>query len=229
MQQRKRLVHVFAIGFVLLVLELCVARRSVLWTILTHQDAARHIHMIHLMPFHSFFVNQVFQGLRFNGQLRDNVVMFVVFGGLYCYYQKRPRPVWAFLCCVCTSLFIETMQFVLKTGTVDVDDVLMNSLGGLVGILLYWLLERAAVRLKVPPKDAAAVVISFLPPLLLDYIFCFYARKEIFWFSAVLAAVHLVLSMTCFVRDFSAWAKLGYGICFLVIFAVFRMAVLQRM
>ncbi len=229
MQERKRLVHVFAVGFVLLVTELCITRRSVLWTILTHQDASRHIHTIYLMPFHSFFVNQVFQGLRFNAQLRDNIVMFVVFGLLYSYFQKKPRPVLALGCCVLTSLFIEVMQFFLKTGTVDVDDVLMNSLGGLLGILLYTLLEKAASWMKMPPKDVTAVTISFLPPLLIAYMVCFYARHEIFWFNAGLAAAHLLLSMVWFVRDFSFKGKCGYAICFAAVFAVFRAAVLQRM
>ena len=37
------------------------------------------------------------------------------------------------------SLFVETMQLVEKVGSFDVDDLLMNTIGGFVGYIIFTL------------------------------------------------------------------------------------------
>lgn len=38
-----------------------------------------------------------------------------------------------------TSLLAETLQLVLKVGCFDVDDLLLNTIGGCIGYLIYWI------------------------------------------------------------------------------------------
>lgn len=40
------------------------------------------------------------------------------------------------------SLLVETLQLVFRVGCFDVDDMILNTLGGIVGYLLLKLVER---------------------------------------------------------------------------------------
>ena len=67
-----------------------------------------------------------------------NVICFMPFGFLVPMAKKKQASLWeiggyAFL----TSLVIELSQLVLKIGVFDVDDLLLNTLGGVLGYCLY--------------------------------------------------------------------------------------------
>lgn len=229
MKRRRRFLQVFALAYVLTVVVMCITRASILLTLLGRQDEIRHVYSVYLVPFHSFISQKKLYGhLWFSTDARDNVIMFVVFGVLYCYFQKKTRLFWAFICCLLTSLCIETMQFLLKTGTVDIDDVLMNALGGLVGILVYVILRKVAAHSKIPTEEAVAVAVSFLPPLFLAYLANIVSKQEPLWLNVLVAAGHLLASVCYFAKDFSPKGKAWYTVCFLAIFGLFRVMVLKN-
>ena len=41
------------------------------------------------------------------------------------------------------SLGVEVMQLLFKVGCFDVDDVFLNTVGGVLGFLIYWMFGRA--------------------------------------------------------------------------------------
>ena len=43
---------------------------------------------------------------------------------------------------MCLSLFIETMQFGLNTGVSDIDDVIFNTIGAILGYLAYIFIKK---------------------------------------------------------------------------------------
>ena len=47
-----------------------------------------------------------------------------------------------------TTLVIETCQLVSCTGSFDVDDLLLNTIGGILGYLIYILLEKGITAWK---------------------------------------------------------------------------------
>lgn len=55
------------------------------------------------------------------------------------------------------SLSIEILQYVLSIGITDVDDIILNALGGILGILMYRLLAH---WLKDPKKIRRFITIS---------------------------------------------------------------------
>ena len=64
-----------------------------------------------------------------------NIIWFVPFGFYICGILQNPllRTVWAgFL----FSLFIEIMQYVLGTGITETDDLLLNTVGCLIGAMI---------------------------------------------------------------------------------------------
>ncbi|WP_368756589.1 VanZ family protein [Enterococcus avium] len=55
------------------------------------------------------------------------------------------------------SLFIEGMQFVLGIGATDVTDILMNFIGGFLGICIYQGLRRIVPETKLDDKRLIAI------------------------------------------------------------------------
>ena len=56
------------------------------------------------------------------------------------------------------SLCVEIVQYILAIGTADVDDIIMNTIVGLLGILIFKLVYLIF-------KDKSKVVITFLTPI----------------------------------------------------------------
>ena len=81
-----------------------------------------------------------------------NVLAFVP-AGVYASAFLAKKPVWARILPVFgLSVLYETLQWVLVIGMTDVTDVLMNTLGGLIGLGLFRLLG------KIFPRRRMAVI-----------------------------------------------------------------------
>lgn len=71
--------------------------------------------------------------------LAGNVALFIPFGILLPLVFKRLyRFRHVLFASILLSLFFETYQLVTRTGQFDVDDIILNTLGGIIG---YWLLR----------------------------------------------------------------------------------------
>jgi glycopeptide antibiotics resistance protein len=44
-----------------------------------------------------------------------------------------------------SSLLVELIQLISKVGSCDVDDILLNTLGGVIGYLLFWGVYQAVI------------------------------------------------------------------------------------
>lgn len=81
--------------------------------------------------------------------LVGNVVAFMPFGFFVPILWPKSRNLFTVaLGSFCFSLFVETIQLVSKVGTFDVDDLFLNTLGGVFGyflmrLLLVWHRRRA--------------------------------------------------------------------------------------
>ena len=69
-----------------------------------------------------------------------NVVVFMPFGFFLPVIWERTRHWYVtVILSFSMSLFVETMQLVEKVGSFDVDDLLMNTIGGFVGYIIFTL------------------------------------------------------------------------------------------
>jgi glycopeptide antibiotics resistance protein len=74
------------------------------------------------------------------GNVIGNVVAFVPLGG-FLPLLRRKTGIWTnLLIVVCASVAVEIIQGVFGLGASDIDDVILNTLGGLIGILFFTLL-----------------------------------------------------------------------------------------
>ena len=87
-----------------------------------------------------------------------NVLMFIPLGIYAAYYSRKVNVVKVLLFVVGASVFIEVVQYVFKRGATDIDDVILNTAGGVMGLVLYGLF--VAVFRKRERANAAIQVVA---------------------------------------------------------------------
>lgn len=81
-----------------------------------------------------------------------NVVAFMPFGTFLPIFSERSRKLWRTVYYSFElSLLVELLQLVTKVGSFDVDDLVLNTIGGLLGFLVFAVAARA-VRGKISGK-----------------------------------------------------------------------------
>lgn len=79
--------------------------------------------------------------------LIGNIVAFAPFGFFLPILCKKGRNFfWCVLASACFSLAVETVQLITKVGAFDVDDILLNAFGGLLGYLGYYLVWKPIIK-----------------------------------------------------------------------------------
>ncbi len=70
-----------------------------------------------------------------------NIVIFIPFGIYLTLYTKNKTLKKATFITLVTSLSVEVVQYVLDIGIADIDDIILNVIGGVVGVLVYKILR----------------------------------------------------------------------------------------
>ena len=79
--------------------------------------------------------------------LFGNIVIFMPFGFLVPILGRKKRNFWfTSLLSFALSLTVECIQLVTRTGCFDVDDIFLNTIGGMLGYLVYALMQRKRDR-----------------------------------------------------------------------------------
>jgi len=85
-----------------------------------------------------------------------NIGLFIPLGIYLQLFKRNKRIPASFLTILIISLSVEIIQFIFAIGAADVDDILLNCMGGIIGILCYRLLT---VFMKDDNKIRTAVTI----------------------------------------------------------------------
>lgn len=88
--------------------------------------------------------------------LFGNIIGFMPFGFILGVISSRCREHWydAVICTYLLSYGIEMVQLIFRAGSCDVDDIILNTLGGLIGyIIFHYVQHRRRVRyFKLHPE-----------------------------------------------------------------------------
>ena len=167
--RRKHGFQFMTILYFLIVFCMCVSRFNVIMTIMVGQ--LTRVEEINLLPFHSIRENLKYGRSPVSWDMLYNMVMFVPFGVIYCYYQKNFRVYKAVRMSCLTTFFIESAQLVLKTGVVDIDDLIVNTLGSLTGIVVYVILQQISFKnQKFEIHELIDISATMLPPMFVAFI-----------------------------------------------------------
>ena len=99
-------------------------------------------YFLNLRPFMWMKETYIMGTKKMAEQLILNIGMFVPYGLLLPMAVQKTRKLWkAMIVVLCTTLAIETIQYFMGRSA-DIDDVIMNALGGLLGYGIFGLLRR---------------------------------------------------------------------------------------
>ena len=115
-----------------------------------------------LIPFKEI-LRYPFGSENFNRQVFGNIILFMPFGFFAAYYTKMKKLGSITLISLMVSLTIEIVQKYIGR-SFDIDDIILNVLGGILGFLIYIALD--AVRKKLPSIFQKDAFYSFLTLLL---------------------------------------------------------------
>lgn len=210
--------------YFIIVFCMCVSRFNVIMTIIG--GPLTRVEEINLSPFHSIRENLEYGRNPISWDMLYNIVMFVPFGIIYCYYQKYFRVYRAIGMSCLTTALIEGAQFVLKTGVVDIDDFIVNTLGSLMGIMAYVILQQISFKnQKFEIHELIDISATMLPPMFIAFV----AEMFLGDGSLKLLPVHGIV-LLCYgifvyvflIGDFTRKAKVYYLACYVGIFCLSR-------
>lgn len=122
-----------------------------LFYVVTFQDVSWSTS--NFVPFKEMFRYEIGSNPFFKNVL-GNMIMFMPYGFFVSYFLKLEKPLSIFLLSVLTSFTIEFTQ--LKIGRVfDVDDILLNIIGSLLGFSIYYIVIKLKDRLPEVLKKQA--------------------------------------------------------------------------
>lgn len=114
-----------------------------------------HIRNINLIPFaESVIVN----GKMDLSEIIQNALAFIPFGLFIHVLWEQKSLLKQFIPIICTSLLFEVIQFTFAIGASDITDIISNSLGGIIGVII------AVAILKMTRKNWIKLIniISFI-------------------------------------------------------------------
>ncbi len=110
-----------------------------MFQVVTFQDVSNYASN-NFIPFKEI-LRYSFGSRLFIKNIIGNMVMFVPYGFFVSYYSKSTNLKNTFLLVLIASLVIEFTQIAIGR-VFDVDDIILNVLGGLIGYLIYRLLNK---------------------------------------------------------------------------------------
>lgn len=160
-KQKNMAFIVFGIYFFLLV-----------WLILfkfeIHISKLDTIRSINFIPFH--YADEI--GMHFHlKEVIYNVLVFVPLG----VYIQFLKPQWSFLVKMlfglCISFIFEILQYIFSIGASDITDIIDNTLGGIIGILLAKILEKICKEKSIALVNVIGLIIEVIAFALLIVLF----------------------------------------------------------
>lgn len=168
MNKRERIKTVFLYGvficYILLLIKILFLSRV---SHLEHRS-------INLIPFYSImeYISSRSANIKTFafGNVVGNIVIFIPLGTYLLLFKNNKRVLTNLLFIFTVSLFVEVIQGLLSIGASDIDDIILNCLGGLIGILGYkFLLFILRDQKKV--YTAVTIISAIGLPRILYYLF----------------------------------------------------------
>lgn len=132
------LLYLVLIGYIIMMLDFLFLGRLIFSIQNNLQLPAQQFNVV---PFMSIYEDIGSGRLRLNGNFLGNILIFIPVGIFISLFRHNKKLIFNLVIIFSISFFVETMQFLTSTGIADVDDLLLNSLGGLIGLFMYKLIS----------------------------------------------------------------------------------------
>ena len=165
---KKFILHKEVLSLIFIVYILC------LYYVLTYQNTGYG--GINYIPFKEMFRYE-FGSYKFIKNIVGNIVLFIPFGFFAAYYMNTRRIGPPFIVTLIVSASAEAMQYYIGR-VFDIDDIILNVLGGFIGFLIF--VALSAIHSKLPKFMRSDNFINFIVIVLLVLTFIYAFKIDIF-------------------------------------------------
>lgn len=88
----------------------------------------------HFSPFWSYAKWGIFE---IRHEIIQNIIMFIPLGTFLRGASDKLSPLLIIVICIVFSVSIEATQYIFSLGVCEIDDVINNTMGGIIGVVLY--------------------------------------------------------------------------------------------
>ncbi len=133
-------------SFVFFIIYICVLFYFLFWSELFGRTQGYEEYRYNLQPFleiHRFITSSGLSVGDIFINMVGNVLIFAPFGALIRWIRNKKTSCFvAVLYTFLFSLIIEVIQLVTRVGVFDVDDLILNTFGGLIGYICYLMIRK---------------------------------------------------------------------------------------
>ena len=132
-----------------------IAVAVILWVTVLGRDSYIENSLV-FEPFHAFysFVKDIQDGrLRISGNFIGNIILFIPVGVLFPLTGDEHKCVKTGFVALCFSIIIEIIQLVSHRGYFEVDDLILNTLGAVMGYGIYRVAEQLIAKKNLNASD----------------------------------------------------------------------------
>ncbi|GAA0696431.1 hypothetical protein GCM10008904_00410 [Paraclostridium ghonii] len=118
-----------------------------------------------LMPFKTIFTffdtTKHFSFLRAISNTLGNIAIFLPLGYLLPILTKKINNIYkVFLVSILVSIAFESLQYIFYLGSLDIDDVILNTLGGVIGYIIYYFIKKLTITYDSTTIYKVSIVLS---------------------------------------------------------------------
>ena len=117
---------------------------------------------INLVPFHTIADYLSHDKPLGISNVIGNVFLFIPMGVYLALFRPNKKWMGSLLYILLTSVAAEVAQYALQVGAADIDDVILNGIGGLLGIVLYQVLKRIFKQKVIHAVEIISLVAGIL-------------------------------------------------------------------
>lgn len=130
-----------------------------------------------LVPF-TEILRYDFGSKLFIQQVIGNIILFIPFGYFATYYIKAKKPFSIILVTILSSAVIEIVQYFIGR-SFDIDDIILNTLGGIAGFFIYKALD--AIRKVLPSFFQRPLFYNILTFIVLIFVILYFLEFFNIW------------------------------------------------
>lgn len=131
-----------------------------------------HYRAINLNPFHDALNHPIR-----TREVIDNILIFIPYGILISMVKDKKLLITKIFQIFMTSLAFETIQYIFSIGSTDVNDLITNTLGGFIGIIIYCIFKKVFGRKAHKVINTLAII--FLVGAIVLITIIFFANRDI--------------------------------------------------
>lgn len=169
---RKFCLHKEILSLVFIIYILC------LYHVVTFQDV--NYGVSNFVPFKEIFRYSI-GSVKFFKNIVGNIVLFIPFGFFASYYLKNKKTITSVILTLIASTTIEVVQYYIGR-VFDIDDIILNLLGGIIGFLLF--IGFDAIRNRLPRFMKSDTFLNILIVVIIVLIVIYSFNVNVFgWFG----------------------------------------------